>query len=109
MVLLLTRSVTAVGGISAIADLPSFGNLRQPDAATAAGALGVYPRGMAGQTPEPPPAGQRPGSDRQTEHREHDDEPAVEHEHIGPISIERHVKADGRALILYTRDAPPAT
>jgi hypothetical protein len=75
---------------------------------------------MAGQTPEPPSADQQPGSaepptdrrprsGRQADERERDDEPAGEHEHIGPVSIERHVKADGRALILYTRDAPPAT
>jgi hypothetical protein len=30
-------------------------------------------------------------------------------EHTGPVVIARHVKSDGRALILYTRDPrPPA-
>ena len=31
-------------------------------------------------------------------------------EHTGPVAVTRHLKSDGRALILYTRDrpAPPA-
>lgn len=37
-------------------------------------------------------------------------EPEQADEHTGPVAIARHVKSDGRALILYTRDrpAPPA-
>jgi hypothetical protein len=30
-------------------------------------------------------------------------------ERVGPVAIARHVKADGRALILYTVDRQPRT
>jgi hypothetical protein len=36
-----------------------------------------------------------------------DGEQARAHERIGPITIARHRKDDGRALILYTRDPQP--
>ncbi|MGD1056455.1 MAG: hypothetical protein ABR992_03490 [Solirubrobacteraceae bacterium] len=35
---------------------------------------------------------------------EQDGEPATPGERLGPVAIARHVKADGRALILYTVD-----
>ena len=38
-----------------------------------------------------PPRGPQPGASEKDDER------------LGPIAIERHVKADGRALILYTR------
>jgi len=33
-----------------------------------------------------------------------DDEATSADEHVGPVAIARHAKADGRALILYTLD-----
>jgi hypothetical protein len=63
---------------------------------------------MAGETPKPPHVGHEPGADHRSDSRELVTEPAREGEHVGPVAIARHVKADGRALILYTRDAPPA-
>ena len=54
---------------------------------------------MAGEPAEPPPPGQPSQSDPQI------DAP----ERTGPVAIARHVKDDGRALILYTRDERPAT
>jgi hypothetical protein len=65
---------------------------------------------MAGKPAEPPHPGDRsPGSEPRAaggsgERREL--------EHTGPIAIERYVKDDGRALILYSdercdEDAPP--
>jgi hypothetical protein len=53
----------------------------------------VYPRGMAGK----PAEGREHQPDRERE-------PGGEHEleHIGPVAIARHVKDDGRALILYS-------
>jgi hypothetical protein len=52
---------------------------------------------MVGNPAEPPEPRQRSDIDPQTH----------AHEHSGPMAIERHVKDDGRALILYTRDEPP--
>jgi hypothetical protein len=52
---------------------------------------------MAGTPAEPPPPEQESETGPQT------DAP----ERCGPIAIARHVKDDGRALILYTRDDPP--
>jgi hypothetical protein len=55
-----------------------------------------------GDEPRPPsehgsPAAQnRPGEDRPGER-------------IGPVAIARHVKDDGRALILYSRERQPPT
>ena len=54
---------------------------------------------MAQNPAEPPPPEQRSETGAQT------DAP----ERIGPIAIARHVKDDGRALILYTLDDPPPT
>jgi hypothetical protein len=36
-------------------------------------------------------------------------EPPRADERAGPVTIARHVKADGRALILYTRDTDRQT
>jgi hypothetical protein len=71
---------------------------------------------MAGQTPDPPRASRQPDTGEPTGQqpapREHDGQPARadhgESDRIGPVAIARHVKADGRALILYTRDTPPS-
>jgi hypothetical protein len=44
-----------------------------------------------------------------TDQREQASENAARGELVGPVAIARHVKDDGRALILYSRmqDAPP--
>ncbi len=55
----------------------------------------VYPRRMAGRP------GERPGQDERTG----EEKPSGDVERTGPIAIARHVKDDGRALILYSRDA----
>ncbi len=34
--------------------------------------------------------------------------PGPPHEHTGPVSVTRHAKDDGRALILYTHAEPDA-
>ncbi|MGO9321577.1 MAG: hypothetical protein ACLQBY_12340 [Solirubrobacteraceae bacterium] len=48
---------------------------------------------MAGKPAEPPPSGH----------------PSEREERVGPVVIARHVKDDGRALIVYARDTrPPA-
>jgi hypothetical protein len=69
---------------------------------------------MAGKPGEPPHPGQRPAGEEllarsaSSERRGR----AGELEHTGPIAIERYVKDDGRALILYSderraEDPPP--
>jgi hypothetical protein len=59
---------------------------------------------MGGNQGEPANSGQRPvGPHRQ------DREARDPDEHMGPVAIARHVKADGRALILYTVDRRPRT
>jgi len=52
---------------------------------------------MAAKPAEPEQPGAEPGRRR-------------EPEQAGPVAVTRHLKSDGRALILYTRDrpAPPA-
>ncbi|MGD0452489.1 MAG: hypothetical protein ABSB69_02730 [Solirubrobacteraceae bacterium] len=47
---------------------------------------------MAGKPAEPPPSAPRGGQSERT----------------GPVAIARHVKDDGRALIIYTRDTHPS-
>ncbi|HTA31904.1 MAG TPA: hypothetical protein VK721_00625 [Solirubrobacteraceae bacterium] len=70
---------------------------------------------MAGKPAEPPHPGHRPvGAEplatgvSEDRHRRTDER---ELEHTGPIAIERYVKDDGRALILYFDErrapAPP--
>jgi hypothetical protein len=54
---------------------------------------------MAQNPTEPAPPEQPSQSEEQT------DAP----ERTGPIAIARHVKDDGRALILYTREEQPPT
>ena len=49
---------------------------------------------MAGDPFEPPASGRPSEIGQRTD----------QDEHTGPIAIARHVKDDGRALILYTRD-----
>jgi hypothetical protein len=51
---------------------------------------------MAGTPAEPPDAG-----DASTSPREHEGELTALREREGPLAVERHVKDDGRALILY--------
>jgi len=55
---------------------------------------------MAGEPPAPPPSGapQRGG-------RAADGEAQQRDERVGALAIARHVKDDGRALILYSHDA----
>jgi hypothetical protein len=50
---------------------------------------------MAGKPPETPPEGKHEHGPR---------EQTDETERIGPVAVARHVKDDGRALILYSRD-----
>jgi hypothetical protein len=68
----------------------------------------VYPRGMAGKPAEPPHPDRPAGSEPLAAGASGD---GRELEHTGPIAIERHVKDDGRSLILYSdercdEDAP---
>ncbi len=58
----------------------------------------VYPRDMAREPAAPSPSdrpeqGARPGADERAQ-------PA---ERYGPLALARHVKDDGRALLLFTR------
>jgi len=54
---------------------------------------------MAARSAEPPSSGgsDNPPSGSGGGH-------AQPHEHVGPLTIERHVKDDGRALILYAHE-----
>lgn len=56
---------------------------------------------MAGTPAEPPDSSQA-----STGGRKHEGGPARDEERAGPVAIARHVKDDGRALILYARDRP---
>ncbi|MGO9763369.1 MAG: hypothetical protein ACLP1Q_19120 [Solirubrobacteraceae bacterium] len=58
---------------------------------------------MAGKPAEPPPESDR--SEAGPRKREGEREP--QEERVGPVTIARHVKDDGRALIIYTRDTRP--
>lgn len=49
--------------------------------------------------------GERPGQDERTV----EERPSGDEERTGPLAIARHVKDDGRALILYTRDTQTQT
>jgi hypothetical protein len=69
----------------------------------------MYPRGMAGKPAEPPPSDRPPGIDGQADAHARGGEREPQHECSGPVAIARHVKGDGRALILYTRDDAPPT
>jgi len=65
---------------------------------------------MADTPPDQPDRGQRPLSEahvesaRQTGRHEPQGGEAAGGERVGPVAIARHVKDDGRALILYARD-----
>ncbi len=59
-----------------------------------------------------PPARRPPSEDEPVEDEPVEEEPVGfgpvdvgEREPFGPLELERHVKADGRTLILYTRSA----
>ena len=54
---------------------------------------------MAGTPPQPRPCGQ-PGDAEPPEHVD------TREQRAGPLALERLVKPDGRALILYTREEP---
>ncbi len=54
---------------------------------------------MVGDPAEPPRQDEPTG----------DEERPEDEERIGPLTIARHVKDDGRMLILYTRDAQTRT
>ncbi|MGA2452657.1 MAG: hypothetical protein ABSG93_03980 [Solirubrobacteraceae bacterium] len=62
---------------------------------------------MAGQPAEPPPSGHRSETGQQAGAREREGEREPAEERVGPVTIARHLKDDGRALIIYTRDMRP--
>jgi hypothetical protein len=64
---------------------------------------------MAGKPAEPPPSDRPSGFDDQADAPTRGGERGPQDEHSGPVAIARHVKDDGRALILYTRDDAPRT
>jgi hypothetical protein len=64
---------------------------------------------MAGNPAEPPPSDRRSGVDGQADARARGGERGPQEEHSGPVAVARHVKDDGRALILYTRDESART
>jgi hypothetical protein len=88
-------SKRALQASSACASSAGGKGLEQPPAA------GVYPRGMAGPQPEsqanPPRAPAGEGGSGPS---------APRGEAYGCLTLERRVKDDGRALILYTRVSP---
>ncbi|HTC71858.1 MAG TPA: hypothetical protein VK655_03150 [Solirubrobacteraceae bacterium] len=68
---------------------------------------------MAGKPAEPPHPGQRPVGEEPLATSAGSEPPEErEREHTGPVAIERYLKDDGRALILYSderraEDPPP--
>jgi hypothetical protein len=64
---------------------------------------------MAGNPAEPPASDRTSGTDGQADERARDGERGPQDERSGPVAVARHVKDDGRALILYTRDDAPRT
>jgi hypothetical protein len=56
---------------------------------------------MAGKPAEPTHLGQISKAPR-----EQNGESTERDEHVGPVAIARHIKDDGRALILYSLDRP---
>jgi hypothetical protein len=97
-------------GIRLLPHLPAFANLSQTGVGKAASPLRVYPRSVARQTSDTPPDGPREDTREPAQQPRATPERDVEHagdgERIGPVAIARHVKPDGRALIVYTRDTP---
>jgi hypothetical protein len=66
--------------------------------------MGSNPADAPGAPPsgDPPPPTPRPSDPSQR------DRHARVQERCGPVAIERHVKDDGRSLLLYTREAEQA-
>jgi hypothetical protein len=64
---------------------------------------------MAGNPAEPPPSDRPSELDGLAEAHARGGERGPQDERVGPVAIARHVKDDGRALILYTREHPPPT
>jgi hypothetical protein len=64
---------------------------------------------MGGNPPQEPDSAQRLAVGERSASGERAGQRLAEPERIGPITIARHVKADGRALILYTHDAAGRT
>jgi hypothetical protein len=54
------------------------------------------------EKPVEPSGSERPGDDAPAA----DGADAERTERLGPLTVARHVKDDGRALILFTRDEP---
>lgn len=80
---------------------------------------------MAGNPAEPPEKGRHPADGAATVAAAHAPaphpparaaqptaagtaEPSAAAQHVGPLLLERHVKADGRALLLYARASDSA-
>jgi hypothetical protein len=66
----------------------------------------VYPRGMAGNSSEPPPTGERVRDESPGDVPKRA-KPRAErelYERYGKLLLRRVAKRDGRALILYTRE-----
>lgn len=61
---------------------------------------GVYPAGMTPEPVPPPSRGSEPGSATDPEQSQPAEPPPGER--YGPVAIARHVKDDGRALLLYS-------
>ena len=73
----------------------------------------VYPRVMGGNQGEPLKGEPSQGGSSSLGHGtvaplEHDGALGDPDERLGPVTIARHVKADGRALILYAVDRQPS-
>ncbi len=64
---------------------------------------------MAGNPAEPSPSERRSEIDGLPDARARGGEGEPQDERCGPIAIARHVKDDGRALLLYTRVEPART
>jgi hypothetical protein len=79
----------------------------------------VYPRSMSGkpaEPPSPPPSLPDPGTADEPSRSSHAADPGTADEpsrssqageRFGPLAIARHVKDDGRALILYSSSPEP--
>jgi len=76
---------------------------------------GVYRQSMAPASASPQPPSNRPervgqgGQESRTAHRGEPDQGHAEgrYEAYGPLSVERQIKRDGRALVLYARLESP--
>jgi hypothetical protein len=70
--------------------------------------MGVYPRGMGGNQGQPSQGEPSSLGQGSSAPQERDRAPGDPDERLGPVTIARHLKADGRALILYTVDRQPS-